>query len=447
MNFEQQKENEKKKKKKMTNFKFSSSFFENIYSISKQEITNRICTIHINNKKEIQIPLLVAVSFSSLISQMLTTDLLMTDFYVEDPLLDDIQENTIDKLIELLNFKEIQLENEDITQIAKLGKVFGNNELLSLYYNLVKNYEQNINEDNAISLVQQKISFGIPIEELKQEVEYISNNFSQFINKLIELSQDIKYFNFIDCVVKNDNLRLHTEDELLLFIIKLCQQNRIYVLLFQYVLLEYCSVESISAFIDYINKYISKDNDQLNSIIKCMNRKLVQGQIPIKQNDQKRYNISIYEYDENDPLHGILRHEYLNDNVEMRASSEEHGEVYNLINKDKFYTKNEKNSWIEGSLKNKKPFVATKYIIKGNSCGNYHLKSWKLEGHRISDGKWIVLDVHLNEPFSDNELKTFSIQCQEKIDKILLTQTGENTHGNEYCLYISAFDIFGTIFL
>ena len=74
----------------MANFKFVSPFFENIYSVSKQEITNRICTIHINNNKEIKIPLLVAVSFSSLISQMLTNDSLMTDFYIEDPSLNAI---------------------------------------------------------------------------------------------------------------------------------------------------------------------------------------------------------------------------------------------------------------------------------------------------------------------------------------------------------------------
>ena len=107
----------------MANFKFVSPFFENIYSVSKQEITNRICTIHINNNKEIKIPLLVAVSFSSLISQMLTNDSLMTDFYIEDPSLNDIQDSVIDKLIELLNLNEIQIEKRRNSTIQKSWKI------------------------------------------------------------------------------------------------------------------------------------------------------------------------------------------------------------------------------------------------------------------------------------------------------------------------------------
>ena len=68
----------------MTQFKIVSPFFDNISLISQHEITNRICTIHINSKKEIKIPLLIAASFSKTISQMLTVDSLMTDFGFND---------------------------------------------------------------------------------------------------------------------------------------------------------------------------------------------------------------------------------------------------------------------------------------------------------------------------------------------------------------------------
>ena len=436
----------------MTNFKFVSPFFENIYSVSKQEITNRICTIHINNNKEIKIPLLVAVSFSSLISQMLTNDSLMTDFYIEDPSLNDIQDSVIDKLIELLNLNEIQIENEEIQQFGKLGKFLGNKELIQIYLNFVKENEQNMNEENVIPLIQQKYSFGIPIEEFNSEFSFVSSKFTKFVDQLIELGKDIKYYNIIESIVKHENLLLETEDELLLFILKLCEENNEYELLFENVLLEYCSTEAIREFIEYINKYICKDN-HFKCILKCINRRLIQEQIPVQINDQKRYVIkyeSKYEYNGNDPLNGLLRQEYLKGNVEMRPSSALNGDVYDLLKNNTnldFFTNSEQNSWIEGNLKNKKPFTITKYVIRGNkyssSCN--HLQSWKLEGRRISDGNWIEIDSHQNEPFNQLVVKTFPIQSQEKFDAVRLTQTGKTTDNKDY-LEINAFDIYGNIY-
>ena len=438
----------------MANFKFVSPFFENIYLVSKQEITNRICTIHINNNKEIKIPLLVAVSFSSLISQMLTNDSLMTDFYIEDPSLNDIQDSVIDKLIELLNLNEIQIENEEIQQFGKLGKFLGNKELIQIYLNFVKENEQNMNEENVIPLIQQKYSFGIPMEEFNSEFSFVSSKFTKFVDQLIELGKDIKYYNIIESIIKHENLLLETEDELLLFILKLCEENNKYELLFENVLLEYCSTEAIREFIEYTNKHICKDN-HIKCILKCINRRLIQEQIPVQINDQKRYVIKLkieskYEYNGNDPLNGLLRQEYLKDNVEMRTSStyNENKDVYDLLKNDTsldFFTKSYENSWIEGNLKNKKPFTITKYVIRGNKYSNCHLQSWKLEGRRISDGNWIEIDSHQNEPFNKLVVKEFTIQSKEKFDTVRLTQTGKNTSNDDY-LTINAFDIYGSIY-
>ena len=437
----------------MANLRIISPFFENIYSISQQEITNKICTIHINNNKEIQIPLLVAVSFSSLMSQMVLTEPLMTDFYVKDPSLDDIQDNAIDKLIDLLNLKEIQLENEEINQFGKLGKILGNKELMQPFLNLIKEYEQNMNEENVITLIEQKRSFGIPIEEFKLEVSFASSNITKIFDQLIELGKDMKYYDIIESIVKHENLLLETEDELLLFILKLCEQNNEYELLFENVWLEYCSTETINQFIEYINKYICKDN-HFKSVLKCLNRRLIQEQIPVQFVEQKRYLItweSKYVYNGNDPLNGLLRQEYLKGNVKMRASSTYNGDVYDLLKNDTnldFITDNNQNSWIEGNLKNKKPFTITKYAIRGNKYNgkNYdHLQSWKLEGRRTSDRKWIQIDSHQNEPFNQLVVKTFPVQNKEKFDAIRLTQIGKNSC-NDDNFRINAFDIYGNIY-
>ena len=264
---------------------------------------------------------------------------------------------------------------------------------------------------------------------------------------LVKILNTIKYYNIIESIIKHENLLLETEDELLLFILKLCEENNEYELLFENVLLEYCSTEAITKFIEYVNKYVCKDN-HFKSILKCINRRLIQEQIPVQNNNKKRYVIK-YEYNGNDPFNGLLRQEYLKSNVEMRASSTSGSQnVFYLLKNDTssyFATDNQQNSWIEGNLKNKKPFKVTKYVIRGHTGTDNHLRSWKLEGRRISDGNWIEIDSHQNEPFNKLVVKAFPIQSNEKFDTVRLTQTGKTTSNGDY-LIINAFDIYGNIY-
>ena len=246
--------------------------------------------------------------------------------------------------------------------------------------------------------------------------------------RVIELGKDIKYYNIIESIVKQKNLQLETEDDLLFFILKLCEENNEYELLFENVLLEYCSTEAIKEFIEYIDKYICKDN-HFRCILKCLDRRLIQEQIPAQVVHDKRYLApKSYEYNENDQLNGLLRQEYLKGNVEMRTSSTSYGDVYNLLQNDTnldFCTKDEQNSWIECNLKNHKPFTITKYVIRGNNKFGHHLKSWKLEGRQMSDRCWIQIDSHNNDNFTNLAVKAFPIQCKEKFDAVRLTQTGK----------------------
>ena len=259
----------------------------------------------------------------------------------------------------------------------------------------------------------------------------------------------------IECIIKQESLILETEDDLLLFIIKLCEQNNIYELLFEHVWLEYCSVESISKFVQYIDDHVCKDN-HLKSIIKCINRRLIQEQIPMQEKKEKRYIHfsleSTCEYNEDDPLNGILRKENGNDNIEMKASSECNGNVYDLIKQTFDFDVNfctssdDQGPWIEGKIKNHKSFTITKYVIRGNKTFNEQLQTWKLEGRRVINGDWIELDSHQNEPIDLLELRDFPINCNDKLDAVRLTQMGYNTD-NENALRIDAFDIFGNIYM
>ena len=134
----------------------------------------------------------------------------------------------------------------------------------------------------------------------------------------------------------------------------------------------------------------------------------------------------------------------------MEASSTQNGNVYDLIKADPnsdFWTSNYENSFIKASLKDGSTFILNKYMIRGRrhqGSHYHHLKSWKLEGERASDGKWIILDQHSNEPFNQLEMRTFNVSCEEELKTVKLTQIGYNTAG-AYHLCINAFDIFGNL--
>ena len=68
-----------------------------------------------------------------------------------------------------------------------------------------------------------------------------------------------------------------------------------------------------------------------------------------------------------------------------------------------------------------------------------------MEGRRKCDGTWTELDTHKKEPFNQLLIKSFSIQCTEKLDAITLIQTDVNTSNDNYLL-LNGFDIYGKVY-
>ena len=150
--------------------------------------------------------------------------------------------------------------------------------------------------------------------------------------------------------------------------------------------------------------------------------------------------------DDTNPLNGIFKQQFDQNNVTLTPSSYHYGNVNNIYIDDdsQFHTVNTPFSYIQASLNNNKSFYITKYMIKGNTRpGNdYHLKSWKFEGRKKSDGSWVEIDSHQNEPFSRSQIRVFDVDKDEIFDMVKLTQTDVNTSGNDQ-LIIKSFDIFG----
>ena len=162
--------------------------------------------------------------------------------------------------------------------------------------------------------------------------------------------------------------------------------------------------------------------------------------------NQEKYT----EIGKEDPRRGIFGRENENGNATISASSTLNGDVKYLLKANDysdFYTYNEPNQFITASLKDGKSFIVKSYMIRGNwgSDTNNQLQNWKLEGQKASDGQWVTLDSHQNDPTRSLQTRTFDVSCDEKLKAVKLTQTGEDTYGNNH-LFINAFDVFGLLF-
>ena len=433
----------------MTKFKINSQCYSNLNLIKNIEFTNSPCNIHINNNKTIRLPILLAVGFSKLICEKLLNDLTIRDFYFDIPFEGDISDEFILKLEKTLNQEEVFLEDNEIFNFVLFGKTFLNNEFTSILIKYLEQEEDNINKENVLDILSKKISFNLQDNELSKEIDFISENFEDMKEKLINNYNNLKYFHIFQQILSNDKLKLTNEDSLLNFVLSLCAQSQAYETLFSHVHLEYCSIESIKSFINYIKSNVCNTNN-LTSIFECIERRLIQSKIPV-DNPQKsqRYLNKQNEiiYDDDGSTKGMFYYEHKKGNVDIKASSTQTGHVSYLISgtSNQFLTKNCPNSYVEISLKNKKQFTISKYLIKEMNLDPFagHLKSWQIEGQK-ANGEKIVIDKRENayDPFSPNLLRVFQVNDEGPFISIKLQQIGYNTRGDNY-LCINAFDIFG----
>lgn len=104
--------------------------------------------------------------------------------------------------------------------------------------------------------------------------------------------------------------------------------------------------------------------------------------------------------------------------------------------------------------KEKLYFKIKKYMIRANEyIGNKHsenqykMTSWMLEGKKASNGDWIIIDKRSDVSFAKLEVKTFDVECNERLKTVRLTKIDTNEKGTDYYyLCINRFDIFGTLY-
>ena len=267
---------------KMPNFRLNSKTFANILLISRQKFTNRDVRIHINNTEIIELPLIVVTSISPVFAQHLLSDPTITDFYLNtNSFLGGCKVNLLRKIESLLNNEEIELSDEECDDLAIFGKAINNKSFTKPFTKICEELESTISVENVIDLLQKKMSYGFSPNECQKEIKFIAKHFFQVKTKLNTLPKDETLLIFLQHIIKCNDLKLESEDELVNFILQLCEHNKQFILLFDHVLLEYCTHSSIQNLLTFIETQLCSDQSLL-TIIKCMSRRLLQETLPMK---------------------------------------------------------------------------------------------------------------------------------------------------------------------
>ena len=433
-------------------FQIDSSFYANVVSVCDKELTNCPCKVRIN-ENEIEVPLLLALTSFSCLTNEINSDITQREFSIDVDFNQRPDNTFFDTLVSILYGRSVSLRPEDVINLGFLGERVNNRYFLTPYEEQLRTLESTLSLDNCFDLLSKKHTFHIDTSQCTKEITLISENFESQKTKLIDISKDVTYISIISSILSSSSLKLEDEDSLLEFVLSLCSIDREYESLFEHVHLEYCSVVSIQTFVDYLDTNVDT-SQHVRSIIRCISRRLLEPSLPKspnfetnRHNKQEPIHPNKQEITDSDPLKGILYREHQQGNVVLDASAKG-GDIYNLVKADpnlNFNTGNSPNSWIQASLKDNKPFLLRKYMIRGNknSRNGNHLRTWKLEGKKESNGEWIVLDTHSNEPFDKLLTKVFPVSCNETLTAVKLTQTDTELSGTYY-LHINAFDIFGS---
>ena len=464
----------------MRDFSISCKYLENIRSLSEEfpEYRDRTFTIIINETFKIEVPLIVASSFSSSITKTVKNDPTASELHVrlntntQNTQNKDNKEKThetLNKIKSVLcgNTKVSLNEESEFYTFASFGLSIGNEDFVSPLRTLLSREVSNVEENNVVSILRSKQTFEFSLQEMEEEISFICTHFENMSTRedFIKFSRETRNSLIVESIISSDKLNMKDEDTLLTFVIRMNEERRmdnISTEFFKHVMFEYCSSRKCEEFVSFICSKL--EEGKTKTLISCLGRRFTQSNIPMKppfiegrhQPKQEpepelklKPKIKITLIDKKDPLNGILRREHEKGNVLLEPSSKEldSDDVYSLLKADDkswFYTESSPNSFIKASLKDGKTFILKSYMIRGskledNQC---QLKSWKLEGERASDGKLILLDSHNEDPTKALQVRTFDVSCEEQLKSVKLTQTGKNTK-NDYALVINAFDVFG----
>ena len=264
--------------------------FKSIELVSEQLIPDNMCNIIINKVFSINMPLISACFFSNLITEQFLNDVTQRNFSVNIEA-DDINEDKINKLYELLisGKNEFQTIDEKMF-LLKTAFYFKSNLIKSQYQGKIT-YNKELSFEENLKFLITAYEIGLNLEE--SNINYIAGKFMKILkdeSNLHDIFNDVKYLELLELILQSNNLKLENEDLLLDYVLYLCNLNKEFEVLIQYILLEYCTISAVDKLIQYVHENFCSSQG-FQSALSCFQRRLLLEKLPeLYQNENGRYS-------------------------------------------------------------------------------------------------------------------------------------------------------------
>ena len=245
----------------------SSKPMKNILSVTSKvapELSKSFCSLIFNEKTEVKVPVLVAASLSSSVTKCIEVDPTKRKFTFNATMKNE-NSNILNSFKSLLEDNiPIQLnEEEDFINLASIGLSIGNDELVSPLSERLKSESSSMSCDNVVGIINMKLTFGEDqMGGLELETSFIAENFDEMSERedFINFAKDVKHSQIIEQIIRSDQLKIDEEDVLLSFVIELCKTTLDFSFLFEFVFLEYCSVDKCKELLAFVNEQYDISN-------------------------------------------------------------------------------------------------------------------------------------------------------------------------------------------
>ena len=317
-----------------------------------------------------------------------------------------------------------------------------------------------ITYENVFSNLLNELSYPRFYQEIiDKKISILSSNLYRILSNEEErqiLSQ--LELEFIERILNHKQLLIESEDQLLEFINSLYEKNQESSFLYEYVNFVNCSSRSMQTFlntfsIENINEGIwNQMKERLEQPIEQQNQINQSNRYHLKELNQTNQQFKEFPKGSAD-FDGIINYlrkqtnNQIENEIKITASSIYDNNVntfgpYNSIqyeNETYFATQNSPNSWICFEFKNHQ-IIPTHYTIRSRYEGYWAPIYYKIEVSN-DNSTWYEIDKQNGGPFTNGQPATFTIPIDKNKQKeakyIRLTQTGENSHGNDDLIFES----------
>ena len=259
------------------------------------------------NGHEVYLPLFLAISYSTKVIDLLSVDETCREMVI------NLKFNNAENVIKIISIIsdldetniEVEVEKEeDIYDFALFGEAFGCSPFVGVLIEHLKGKKTSaITKDNVIDIIIFKNYMSTKEtkkepQDISKEIGFISRRFSYF-------SHDQRFFSWclqggndilLQQIIDSKWFRVESEDDLVNFIVNLCEKDQRFGHFISYISLQYCSKEAAQKFSTYISS-IDLNNliQEVPTIIQCLSQGLIQektlnsdNNIPLPDRYRKR---------------------------------------------------------------------------------------------------------------------------------------------------------------